>query len=84
MLSSLLLKRPTNYNYNNINFKEYCMNTGKKSILKISEKHNLEKNKLKIINPLDEEKVIKYNFIYHSIFVFLSLTIYTLTFYKRT
>lgn len=81
MLSSWIFKRPINAN---MDFKNYCMNSTKESIQKITEKHNLEKKKLKIINPLDEEKVIKYNFIYHSIFVFISLTICTLTFYKRT
>ncbi len=81
MLTSWMLKRHINAN---TDFKNYCMNSTKESIRKITEKHNLEKKKLNIINPLDEEKVIKYNFIYHSIFVFLSLTIYTLTFYKRT
>lgn len=72
MLSSWILKRPINAN---MNFKDYCMNSTKESIQKITEKHNLEKKKLKIINPLDEEKVIKYNFIHNSIFIFLSLTI---------
>lgn len=80
MLSSWILKRPINAN---IEFKDYCMNSTKESIQKITEKHNLEKKKFKIINPLDAEKVIKYNFMYHSIFVFLSLTMYALTFYKR-
>jgi hypothetical protein len=79
MLSSLLLKRPTNYNYNHRNLKEYCVNSTKESIQKITEKNNLEKKNVNIINPLDKD-----NFIYHSIFVFLSLTIYTFTFYKRT
>ncbi len=80
MLTSLILKRPIN---GNINVNHYYMNSTKESIRKITEKYNLEKNKLKIVNPLDEQKIYKHSFICHSILLFLSLTICTLSFYKR-
>lgn len=80
MLSSWILKKPKNFN---ININNYCMNSTKESIQKITEKYNLEKNKLNIVNPLDEAKIYKYNFICNGILIILSLTIYTLSFYKR-
>lgn len=80
MLSSFILKRPINAN---ININNYCMNSTKESIRKITEKYNLEKIKFKIVNPLDEQKISKHSFICHIILLFLSLTICTLSFYKR-
>ena len=79
MLNSFILKRPIN---TNININNYCMNSTKESIRKITEKYNLEKKSLKIVNPLADQKTTKYNLCY-SILVFLSLTIYTFNFYKR-
>jgi hypothetical protein len=80
MISSFILKRPVN---TNININNYCMNSTKEYIRKITEKYNLEKNKLKIVNPLKEQKISKHSFIYHSILLSLSLTVYALSFYKR-
>jgi len=83
MLSSFIIKRP---NYSNTFvrdycMRDYCMNSTKKSIQKITEKYHLEKDKDKysVVYPFDN----KYHFIYNTIIMFLSFTIYSLTFYKQ-
>jgi hypothetical protein len=74
MLSPFIYKRPNN------NLRDFCMDLTKKSVNKITDKYNLEKNNFKYINPLDKEIDFNNNFIYYSIFGFI---FYALSFYRR-
>lgn len=70
--------------YFNKSLSEYCTKTTNESIKKITEKYNLERNKPKIKNPLEEEddsKNPELNF--YSFIIFLSISSITFYFYKR-
>lgn len=78
---SFMTRRPI---YFNKSLSDYCNKTRNESIRKISEKYNLERNKVKFKNPLEEDddsKKPEFNF-YHFM-LFLSISYVTYFFYKR-
>ena len=81
MLSSCLFKKPI---FVNKSLQDYCRKSTEDSIKKISERFNLERNKPKINNPLDDENSRnKLEFNLHGLFAFLSVTTMAFFFYKR-
>lgn len=79
---SFMTRRPV---YFNKSLSEYCTKTTNESIRKLTEKFNLERNKPKIKNPLEEEdddsEKPEINF-YHYL-LFLSISSIAIYFYKR-
>jgi hypothetical protein len=61
---------------------DYCKNSTNESIKKITDKYNLERNNLDIINPLEEDDNTPKISVY-SILVFLSISTIAFFFYKR-
>jgi hypothetical protein len=76
------MRRPIFYNKNLSN---YCRKSTDESIKKISEKQNLERNKPKIKNPLDDNENGngKPEFNLYEFLIFLSISTITIYFYKR-
>jgi hypothetical protein len=63
---------------------DYCKRTTQESIRKLTEKHNLEKNKIKFKNPLDEnDDSGKPEFNFYSFLTFLSISTIGFLIYKR-
>ena len=63
---------------------EYCKRSTQESIKRLTEKYNLEKNKPKIKNPLDEnDDSGKPEFNFYGFVVFLSISTIGLIIYKR-
>lgn len=67
----------------NKNFNDYCKQSMDESIRKINEKYNLERNKLKIVNPFDNKNNDNPDFNIYSFLTFLSISTITFLFYKR-
>ena len=76
MLSSELMRKPI---YVNKSLHDYCKKTTEESIRKLTNKDNLERNKLKIKIPFQNSS--DNNFL--APFLFLSITMFTFSFYKR-
>lgn len=62
---------------------DYCRKSTDEYIKKLTEKHNLERNKQKFKNPLEEEDNEKPNFNFYNLLLFLSISTISLYFYKR-
>jgi hypothetical protein len=62
---------------------DYCRNSTNKSIKKLFDKYDLERNKLIVINPFDEEDDNKPKINKYSILAFLSISTIVYIFYKR-
>lgn len=77
MLTSFKLSYPFNKTIS-----DYCRKSTNESIQKLTEKYNLERNKPKIKNPLDEYED-KPNFNFYGFLAFLSISTMTIFFYKR-
>ena len=78
---SFMTRRPI---YFNKNLSDYCTRTTNESIRKITEKHNLERNKVKFKNPLEEDDDSeKPEFNFYHFMLFLSISYVTYFFYKR-
>lgn len=78
MLSSCMMRNSIIFNKS---LHDYCKKTTEESIRKLTEKYNLERNKPKIINPLDDNNNPNFNFF--RFLIFLSITSLTFCFYKR-
>lgn len=65
------------------NLSDYCRKSTDKSIKKISEKQNLERNNPKIKNPLDDNENGKPEFNLYEFLIFLSISTIAIYFYKR-
>lgn len=76
MLSSTLIRKPINVNKS---LHDYCKKSTEESIRKLDEKYNLERNKPKVNKPFQNNSDT--NFL--SIFLFLSITMFSYCFYKR-
>lgn len=62
---------------------DYCRKTTEDSIKKITEKYNLERNKQKINNPLEDDDNDKPKFNLYGFITFLSISTLAIYFYKR-
>lgn len=62
---------------------DYCKHSVNESIKRITDRYNLETNKVNIINPFDEEDDNKHRTNIYSILAFLSISTLVLFFYKR-
>lgn len=78
---SFMTKRPL---YFNKSLSDYCTRTTNESIRKLTEKYNLERNKPKFKNPLqDDDDSEKPEFNFYHFLLFLSISSITIYFYKR-
>lgn len=71
-----------NYLFNKT-INDYCRNSTNESIKKITDRYNLERNKLKIRTPFGDEKIDNPKIGIGSILIFLSISTLTFFFYKR-
>ena len=62
---------------------DYCRYSTDQSIKRISDKYNLERNKLQIKNPFNDEDEDKPRINIYSIFAFLSISTLAFFLYKR-
>jgi len=60
---------------------DYCKKSTEESIRKLTEQYNLERNKSKIKSSFDNNNEPEFN--YFLVLVFLSVTIFSFSFYKR-
>lgn len=67
--------------YFNKTLQDYCKKANEESLRKLNEKYNLERNKLKIKNTFDDND--NHDFNYFGFLVFLSITIFSFSLYKR-
>ena len=77
MLASVKLYYPFNKT-----IRDYCMKSTNDSIQKLTEKYNLERNNLKIKNPLDDEQD-KPNLRFFGVLFFLSISTMVIFMNKR-
>jgi hypothetical protein len=80
MISSCVMRNPIIFNKS---LQDYCKKINEESIRKLSERYNLEKNKPKIKNLLENDDSNNPNYNYFSIIIFLSITMFSFSFYKR-
>jgi len=78
MLSSCLIK---NRPFVNKSLQDYCRKTIEDATNKLKDKYSLERNKKD--NVIDKDYSNKPNYNYLSVFLFLSITMFSLCFYKR-
>lgn len=62
---------------------DYCIHSTDQSIKRITDKYNLERNKLQIKNPFNDEDKDKPIINIYSIFTFLSISTLAFFLYKR-
>jgi hypothetical protein len=82
MLTSFNFKQPYLFNKT---ISDYCKNSTNESIKKITDKYNLERRNITIINPFNNEYEDdnKSKITMYSILVFLSISTIGFFFYKR-
>ena len=62
---------------------EYCKRSTQESVRKLTEKYNLERNKPKIINPLQDNNGDKPPYNFYGFFAILSISTFGFLLYKR-
>jgi len=61
----------------------YCRHSTNQSIKRITDRYNLERNKVEIKNPFNDEDEDKPRINIYSIFAFLSISTFAFFLYKR-
>ena len=77
---NFMTRRPV---YFNKSLSEYCTKTTNESIRKLTEKCNLERNKPKIKNPLEDDDSRNPEIKIYNYLLFLSISSIAIYFYKR-
>jgi len=67
----------------NKNLNDYCKKSTSESIKRLTEKFTLERKKVKINNPLEDDDSDKPNINFWGFFIILSISTFGMYFYKR-
>jgi hypothetical protein len=78
----MLTRFKPNYLFNT-NISDYCRKCTNDSIIKMTEKYTLERNKPKIQNPFDDKNNDKPKFSIYDFLIIFTISTMTLFFYKR-